>query len=158
MLLDKTADPKGGCANLDLVANRLAEAFCQQWIDNGAPLPLLLGRQSLQGFIRNQFQFAVEGIQSIRDQYLGPKKSVTAAATHDGVEFPDQRNVAGGPNPLEHFIRQGLAGIQLYITAQQRPGIRQQALFDHPVKAGCRSYQGDAQNKTGQKDLQRRDP
>ena len=157
LLLNKTADSKGGCADLNLVANRLAQAFCQQRIDNSAPLPFFLGCKNTQGFIRSQLQFAVEGVQGIRNQYLGPEEAVAAASAYDGIEFPNQRNIAGSANPFERLIGQRLAGIQLHIATEQRPGICQQTLLNHPVQAGCGSDKRDAKNQAGQEDLQCRD-
>ncbi len=157
LLLDKTADSKGGGANLNLVANRLAQAFCQQWINNGAPLPFFLGCKNTQGFIRCQLQLAVKGIEGIQNQYLGPEEAVTAASAYDGIEFPHQRNVAGSANPFERLIGQRLAGIQLHIATEQRPGICQQTLLNHPVQAGCGRDKRDAKNQAGQENLQCRD-
>ena len=53
LLLDKAADSKGGGANLNPVTNRLAQAFCQQRIDDSAPLPFILACKRPQRLIRH---------------------------------------------------------------------------------------------------------
>ena len=59
LVLDQAADAKGRRANVDLVANTLAQPFGQHRVDHRTPQAILLCRQLAQGLVGYQLQLAI---------------------------------------------------------------------------------------------------